>query len=575
MILLLLLVSYVESSFFEIEENKDLEVILADIEKLRYAPLDINTASFEELAMIPYFSLNTCLKIVQYREQSGSYRSLDDLLNVSGIDMFVLEKIRPFITVRTKPFKLRKFAARARVKTVIPKQRLSEKLYTKAEFAFDAYKIFFVTEKDAYENALFDYNAAGIMIDEGTRRFALGKYNLDLGSGIMLSPVGSFFHSVDFRMMTRERGIIPYTSVLENGGFFGAALTDTFLLNYTLFYSNQKLDGRIDSFGFAHTFDESGEHVDSASLNRKDRINEEILGFDVRYKLRNIIVSNRTYLCSYIPKFVCDDSSTEFYGDRFWISGIGLKYFEDYYVMFSEFARSYKNRIGGLFGFTGSFSSIDINLAGEYFPVGFYSPKGIEAREDHIGGVVTIDKQSKIIDFGTTLEMANSTEKDTAEYDLKLNFEKEIGIVVAKFQSGWRFTAQATDRSGSRIFLRITPVKRIFLDIRLEEKYVYGSSDLEKGLLGAFEIGAEFDRLRFRIRYGLFETDSYASRIYVYEIDLPGIVNNRMLYNKGDYGFIYMLFKPIEVFNIATKYSFVKRDTVLVKQLSCQLDFRL
>ncbi len=574
-VILLLLILYGEASLFEIEENKDFEVILKDIENLEYFPIDINTASFDRLTAIPYLSINDCLKIVQYRKQKGPYSSLNDLLNISGFDITILNRIRPFITIGTKPFKLKKLATRVRVKTAMPRQQSSEKFYTKSECCINEYRIFLVTEKDAYENSFFDYSAAGIMIDEGTRKLALGKYNLDFGSGVMLSPVGSFFHSVDFRMMTRERGLIPYTSVLENGGFFGAALVDTFLFNYTLFYSNQKLDGRIDSLGFARALYESGEHTDSISLNKKDRINEEILGFDVRYRLRDVLVSNRTYFCSYTPKFVCNDSVTDFYGDKFWISGMGLKYFQDHFVMFSEFARSYNNCVGGLFGFTGYLSSVDINLAGRYFPVGFYSPKGIEAQEDYVGGIVKIDNHSKIIDIGTALKITNSTQADTAEYDLKFNFEKRIGIATAKFQIGWRFTDRATDRSGSRVFLRITPVKKLFLDVRLEEKYVYGLGNLEKGLLGAFEIGAEFDRLRFRIRYGLFETDSYTSRIYVYEIDLPGIVNNRMLYNKGDYGFIHVSFKPIEAFNIAAKYSFVKRDTVTVKQLGCQLDVNL
>ena len=80
---------------------------------------------------------------------------------------------------------------------------------------------------------------------------------------------------------------------------------------------------------------------------------------------------------------------------------------------------------------------------------------------------------------------------------------------------------------------------------------------------------------RLRIRYGLFETDSYASRIYVYEIDLPGIINNRMLYNDGNYGFIYLGFKPIDKVNLTLKYSVINKDSDSAKRFGCQLDARL
>ncbi len=564
-----------EATIFEIEEEKDLEIILKEIEYLRYNPIDINTADFKELTKIPYLSINDCLKIIRYREKHGYYSSPKDLLNVPGFYHFLFDKIKNFVTVKAKPIRIEKFASRIRLKTEIPKKELSEKYYTKTQCSYNQYNIFLVTERDPYESSFFDYYATGIVIDEGARKFAFGKYNLDLGSGVLLSPLGSFFYSIDFSMIMRERGILPYTSVLENSGFFGAALSDSLFLKYTLFYSNQKLDGRIDSLGFARSFDESGEHTDSLSLSRKDRINEEIFGYDIKYRFSNVLVSNRTYWCTYNPGFVCSDSFTEFYGDKFWASGIELKYFGDFFVIFSECARSYNDHIGGLFGFSGYFPYIEFNLAGKYFPVGFYSPKGVEALDDYIGGAVDIKHISKIANFGTTLTIDDKTDEDSIKYGLRLNFEKGIGIVNAKFQIRWRYTAQTMDISGSRVFLRIKPIKHIFLDLRLEEKYAYELDEVEKGIFGALELGMQFDRLGFRMRYGRFNTDSYASRIFAYETDLPGIINNRMLYYKGDYGFIYASFKPVRLFKVSAKYSLVKRNAVSKKQLGCQLDVRL
>ncbi|MGB3477909.1 MAG: helix-hairpin-helix domain-containing protein [bacterium] len=560
-----------DATIFESEEERDFEVIIDDIENLIKNPIEINTARLEDLVKIPYLSPVQCLKIIEHRP----FSKIDELLSIPGIDRDVFEKIKPLVTVGPKAFSFEKLTTRMRVMTQIPHEQSSERYYTKSQCIFSNYNIFLVTEKDPYESSFVDYYSAGIIINDRKWKFAFGKYNLDLGTGVVLSPIGSFFTTTDFRVMMNERGILPYTSSLENSGFFGAAFSDSFFVKYTVFYSNQKVDGRIDSLGFARSFYESGNHTDSSSLSRKDRINEEILGYDLRYRFSNLLISNRSYRCVYSPAFVCDDSFAQFYGNKFWISAVGLNYYGDQFVVFSEWARSFNNRIGGLFGFSGFFPYFDFNLAGKYFPLGFYSPKGVEADDNYFGGTLDISHHSKLINLGTTVTFDNKVETDSAKYGLRVNLEKNYGIINAKFQIRWRFTKEMMDLSGARVFLRITPIKIIFFDLRLEEKHVYDSNELDRGIFGAIEAGLQLKNLQFRVRYGLFNTDSYASRIYVYEIDLLGIINNRMLYNSGHYGFIFLSIKPIERITTTFKYSLMHRDSDTTTQIGCQIDVRL
>ena len=573
--LLMCLLLLNEDPFFETEEERDFEVILRDIEDLRNNPIDINVADVAALSRIPYLSLADCLRIVHHREEYGPFRSLDDLLNIQGFDLPLLSTIRPFIIIKAKALAVEKATTRMRLATKIPPQENSLKYYTRTQGVVGQYTISLVTEKDPYENSFFDYYGAGMVIDEGKRKIALGKYNLDLGTGVVLSTVGSFFRSIDFHVMTHERGIVPYTTSFENGGFFGAAISDSLVFDYTLFYSYQKLDGRIDSLGFASSFDESGVHTDSASLSRKDRISEELFGYDVRYRFSNLLISQRSYWCTYDPAFAARDSLTQFYGKHFMISGIALTYFGDLFVVFSEWARTYRNRIGGLFGFSGFFPYFDFNCAGKYFPAGFYSPKGVESDDDYVGGTVDLKHHSPIADIGATVTIDNKTEEDSVKYGLRLNFEKKIGIVSARVQVRWRYREEVKDLSGSRVFVRITPLRLFFFDIRFEEKYVYGETAFEKGIFGAVELGVEYKGLRLRMRYGLFDTDSYASRIFAYETDLPGILNNRMLYDEGNYGFVYCSFAPVKKLRLSLKYSIIRRDVLTSKQFGCQVDGRL
>lgn len=63
-------------------------------------PIELNSATIEELTWLPGIGETTAIKIVVYAQQYGFY-SVDDLLNVSGIGKDKLDKIRPYVYVDT------------------------------------------------------------------------------------------------------------------------------------------------------------------------------------------------------------------------------------------------------------------------------------------------------------------------------------------------------------------------------------------------------------------------------------------------------------------------------------------
>ncbi|HPX18885.1 Helix-hairpin-helix motif protein (modular protein) [anaerobic digester metagenome] len=62
-------------------------------------PVNINTATVDELMAVPGMDQTTAQNIVQYREVNGPFDSVDGLLNVSGIDEQKLDSLRDWITV--------------------------------------------------------------------------------------------------------------------------------------------------------------------------------------------------------------------------------------------------------------------------------------------------------------------------------------------------------------------------------------------------------------------------------------------------------------------------------------------
>jgi len=62
-------------------------------------PVNINTATSEELQQVPGIGPATAEKILQMRKSYGTFKSVDDLLAIKGIGKKRLEKMRKYLTV--------------------------------------------------------------------------------------------------------------------------------------------------------------------------------------------------------------------------------------------------------------------------------------------------------------------------------------------------------------------------------------------------------------------------------------------------------------------------------------------
>ena len=67
--------------------------------KLPAAPIDLNTATVDQLQQLPGIGPATVQAIVRFREKSGSFQRPEDLLAIHGISKSRFEKRRPYITV--------------------------------------------------------------------------------------------------------------------------------------------------------------------------------------------------------------------------------------------------------------------------------------------------------------------------------------------------------------------------------------------------------------------------------------------------------------------------------------------
>jgi competence protein ComEA len=62
-------------------------------------PINLNTATIAQLEQLPGIGASTAKSIIDFRERSGPFQRVEDLLAIKGISKSKLEKLRPYVTI--------------------------------------------------------------------------------------------------------------------------------------------------------------------------------------------------------------------------------------------------------------------------------------------------------------------------------------------------------------------------------------------------------------------------------------------------------------------------------------------
>jgi competence protein ComEA len=65
----------------------------------RASIVNLNTASAAQLESLPGIGAKTAQRILEYRQKSGGFKKIEDLMNVKGIGEKSFLKLKPHITV--------------------------------------------------------------------------------------------------------------------------------------------------------------------------------------------------------------------------------------------------------------------------------------------------------------------------------------------------------------------------------------------------------------------------------------------------------------------------------------------
>ncbi|TAL66566.1 MAG: helix-hairpin-helix domain-containing protein [Bacteroidetes bacterium] len=296
-------------------DDSNPEAVSAFIEKLNELaenPVKLNSSGEAEISRLFFLSDFQVKALVDYAHASGRILSVYELVNIPGFDKETVELMIPFITldyktnINTDSVKWRNTSVtNLSIRSGIDDTTSSGspwRILTKYKFTASGLSGGFTTEKDPGEkyfignpplpdflSAYISYNGNGlirrIVVGDYSARFGLGtNINTGIRTGLSLSAPG---------YMSSRDEIKPYTSTDENNFFRGAAAEFSVKnLGINLLYSNNFCDATLgSSSGLSNDIIENfylaGIHNTPSLLLKKDAVSDLVYGINLSYNFTN------------------------------------------------------------------------------------------------------------------------------------------------------------------------------------------------------------------------------------------------------------------------------------------------
>ena len=586
-------------------ETSDQSELLERMAELKKNPLDLNAASTTELQRIPWLSPLQARKIVKHREEFGPFRSVSDLLGVSGIDEELFDKIASFFLVNAKRV-FPPLSGRLRTRIIHGGSAeeiegnqflLKEKVYTRSEVSIsDRVTIRVLTEKDAGEKYLNDHTICSLSIERWHvfDRVLFGNYRLGFGQGLVLGEYSGASKGASFpsSLKKRERGVGANTSTSEAGPFFGIAGSGSGRgFRFSLFGSQAKVDATLNSDNTVSSIYESGYHRTAAEQRKKDVLQENMFGTHISYGQGGWgNVGFTFYHSMYDRSFDSKDRGRKHFDFRGRANSVGGVNFDVYYRhlnIFGEAAVVGGSGTGILVGAFIDFDKIVVHTLVREYARDFYNlhnyafaekPDEVQNESGALLGIV--HKPNSRVTLKAYIDrlrnpwrryyekMPPSREEfwSQIEYKVVQNVLSTLRIRLknketnkkmgddesrntrrqqtnARAQFDWKFSKRGRFRGrGENVWVK-------YPDLSVSE-----AGWILFGDLGLFPM----KWITLNNRFILFRTDSYDSRIYEFENDLPGLMTNLGFYGGGMRWYVLTRAKLGRTARISFKYSITR-----------------
>ena len=458
----------------------------------------------------------------------------------------------------------------------------SYKLYTKYKFNYKN-KIYwgFTAEKDPGEEFFsgnnkngFDYYSAHFQINNigVIKTLTLGDFQAKFGQGLVLwSDMGLGKTPYVLNIRKKAQGLKKYSSTNENVFMRGAGTTVSIKnFDVSTFYSNKKIDANIqdsidNDIASVSSFQNTGYHSIPSEIADKDAISEQMIGGNISYNHSRFKVGVTGVNYKYSSDLLKDTTPVnqfKFQGNE--NSNISFDY-QFRFMDFSFFGEEAISTNGGKAFLNGMLVSLapQISLSAMHR----YYDKKYQANYANAFSEASGNNNESGLYFGLELHPIKHWQITAYIDNYKFPWIK-TGVDAPSNGYEWFVQTDYTPKRNLSMYLRLknedklvnkntnTGIdelisQKIFkiryhISYRINEqlslknrietsKFQEGSGKYDYGYLIYQDIFYDFANapLLLNMRFAVFDTDSYDSRIYTYENDILYAFSIPAYYSKG------------------------------------------
>jgi len=617
------------------EGELDFEEIAGDLEYFAENPLNLNSATRDDLEKLPMLNDFQVVSLLDYLHHHGPMATIYELRIIEGFDYNTIGLLIPFVTIGSgtrgqswrwnDALKYGDHELFVRGTSNIETQAgynpdslellNPEKyypgnkihLYTRYIFNYKRKLLWGMTmEKDPGEEWFqgtqkqgFDFYSFHLQVNDlGIVKTAvIGDFQAQFGQGlIMWSGMGSGKSAYVMDIRKKAGGLKKYSSTDENAFLRGAGATIKLSnLEFTTFASYHKKDanliledGTSGGNDYFSAFDISGIHATPSQIEKKDAVTELAAGgnigwnkkmfrcglsgiayqydvplqkdekpynqFDFRGKQNANLGTDFQLMFSGLHFF--GEAAVSQNGGKAFLSGVLMELAPQMSasVLYRNYARNYQAQFANAF----AEGSHPWNEQGIYF--------GTEIHP------IRRWKLSAYYDSYQFPWLKQDADAPSYGYDYLVQADFEPSVRVSMY---WRVKQEIkeknssepvdaltpltqTDHLSARYHISYSPGEHWRLNNRVEvSRYNTDQTSKEYGYLLYQDIIGSPLRipLSFAVRYAIFQTESYDTRIYTYEYDVLNGYSIPALYDKGTRAYLLIKYQVAQSLDVWVRYA--------------------
>lgn len=562
-----------------------------DMEEMSQHPINLNTATREELSRFPFLSAQQVEDIQAYLYRYGGMKSLGELAMIPSISWQQRQLLGSFVYVSTENvshFPTLQNIARYGKHELVGMVKIpfydrkgdvngysgyKYKHGVRYQFRYGDYvKLGLLGAQDAGEpfgggkNKLgYDFYSFYLQVRKLGRwkNITLGRYRLHEGLGLVLNNDFSFGKlSVLSSLAASSATQIRVHSSRSSANYLqGAVATYSILrgLDLTAFFSYRQIDATLNDDGTIRTILKTGLHRTQSEIRRQDVASNTLMGGHINYRLGGWHVGATAFFTSFSRPL--KPTKSQLYkrfapeGDKFWNASIDYGYISHRWNIAGETATGYCGAIATLHSvsylFSDKFSLLGLH---RFYSARYYSlfsnafAEGSDVQDEngvYLGFNWMPARRWSIFAYSDFAHFAwpkYQTKTSTQSWDSQVNI---------LYQPSRYYTLGARLRYKERAGTRTdrcrcyVSMQRKNWNARTSLDYVMSQKEeRSQGYMVSENLGYQWRWLRLAGSLGYFHTSDYESRIFVYE---PGLLYQMSFGNYYGEGMRYALVARSEI----------------------------